>query len=211
MQKKRFRPASLLLGAAALITACAALLLCLSALGSPPLYLSAKGSAEEVSALFMDSLCAGDYDRAAAYCSTALPEENAPADDDAAMIYAALRESLAWEQAGEVQQKGFRAMVPVRLHHLDMTTLTEGLKEEVNAILAVYVEQAASAADIYNDDGSYRDEVVMRAWNEALETRLSRKDDYMTSTLLPLYLSAGDGSWKAAADEALLRALSGGL
>ena len=211
MQKRTLFPAPLLLGAAALLAAFAAFFLCLSAADSPPLFLNAEGSPDEAAALFMDSLCAGDYDRAAAYCSTTLPEENVPSDADAVMVYEALQQSLSWEAAGETRLNGHRALIPVRLHHLDLAVLTAGLKEEVHSLLAGYVESAANASDIYNDDGSYRDEVVMQAWNEALQTRLEQPDNYMTSTLFPLYLTAGDGSWKAAADEALLRALSGGL
>ncbi|MBE6969777.1 MAG: hypothetical protein E7442_06660 [Ruminococcaceae bacterium] len=210
MQKVTNRLAPFLLGAASLFIAVTALLFCLFA-GGKPLILSVSGSPEDTVTAFMDELCRGSYEAASACCLVPLPDENAPTDTDAALLYRVLRENTDWELSGALRRSGRLAQAEILLHQPDAAALTADLKEAVLARLSEYVEEAAHSSDIYKEDGSYRDEVVMQAWDDALQGRLDLREEYMTTTFLLLSLTAEDGSWKIVPDEALIRALSGGV
>lgn len=200
---------AVLWGALAAAVAMLALRLCLAAPGATPLLLASAGDPGDTAAAFLDTLCAGDYAGASAYVLGGLPAEEPPTDADAARVWARVRESWRWEREGEAIVVGTGARQAIRLSCLDAQALTAGLTDDVNARLARYVEQAALASEVYNADNSYREEVVLRAWNEALDARLSAADGSLVTTALELELRYADGAWQVLGSEALMRALSG--
>ncbi len=175
------------------------------------LLLFPRGSAEETADAFFAALESGDYAGASGLCLPALPKEERPGEADAALVYDALRESLRWQREGEGERRGSRAVVRGSLTVLDPAALTRGMKDEVNAILAQRVSQARLSSEVYNEDGSYREAVVMEAWNSALAARLEQADTYYITLPLTLSLEYTGGQWHLEANEALISALSGGL
>lgn len=179
--------------------------------GDSALLFFPKGAPEDCADGFFSALENGDLAAASAFCIPALPPESYPDEADTARIYDALCESRRWQRQVAAERRGNRATLSGTLTVLDPAALTGGLKEDVNAVLATLVAEARLASDVYNEDGSYKDEVVMRAWDTALSARLDRVGDYVTDLPLTLHLLYRDGQWRIETDEALMRALSGGL
>ena len=170
-----------------------------------------KGSPEDCADAFFAAIERGDSNVASAFCVPALPAENRPAEADAARVYDALRGSRHWQRQGVGQRKGNRATVSGTLTVLDPTALTGGMKEDVNAVLAELVAEARLGSDIYNEDGSYKNEVVMAAWDQALTVRLEHAVDYTVELPLTVHLLYQDGQWRVQTNEELMTALSGGI
>ena len=179
--------------------------------GDSALLFFPKGTPEDCADSFFSALERGDLAGASALCSPALPPESYPDEADTARIYDALCESRRWQRQGVAERRGNRATVSGTLTVLDPAALTEGLKTDVNAVLATLVAEARLASDVYNEDGSYKEEVVMKAWDTALSARLDKAGDYTAEVPLTLHLLYREGQWRIETDEALMRALSGGL
>ncbi len=195
------------------ISACAALLTALL-LGffsrGNALLLFPQGSPEESADSFFRALEGGDYAAASALCSPALSAEKRSEETDAALVYDALCVSRHWEGSESSSRSGSTATVTGRFTVLDTEALTSGLKEEVTAQLQQRVAAARENAEVYTEDGSYRDEVVMDAWYSALRQRLSHAEDYYVTRNLTLTLHYRSGQWLIESNEELLLALSGG-
>ena len=160
---------------------------------------------------FLGALEDGDYAAASALCLTPLPGEVPCEDADAAALYEVLRDSWHGEITGSAVPEGSAAYIPVRFTSVDADALCAGLKEDVNALLSSYVEAAALASDIFAEDGSYKDEAVLRAWNEAFAARLGHSEEYLTEYDLTLELRYADRRWQIVPDSEWLRAMAGGV
>ena len=160
---------------------------------------------------FLDAVNEGDYAALCALCLSPLPAEESPTDADAAALYDLLRSSWHAELAGSAVRDGNTAVFPVRFEALDVPDLCNGLKEDVNEILADYVEKAALNSDVCHEDGTYRNEVVISAWNEAFFTRLSHAGDHTFFMNLELELRYVDHRWQVFLSREWMNALSGGV
>lgn len=188
----------------------AALLLCTVGPDKPVTLLGAPAP-DPAAESFLDALNGGDYAAASALCLTPLPGEVPPEDEDAAALYDVIRASWQGELSGSAVLEGNSAFIPVRFSSIDANALCAGLKDDVNALLSSYVEAAALASDVFAEDGSYRDEVVLKAWNEAFSARLERSEEYLLEHDLTLELRYADYRWQIVPDSAWLTAMAGGV
>lgn len=195
---------------AALLLALAALLLCLT--GPHAAVWVPGGTPDPVPAAeeLLSALRRGDYAGLSELCTQPLPAET-ELTGDAAVLYALLKESWDGGVEGSATVTGRDAFVPMYITSLDPEAFGAGLKDDVNVLLSGYVEAADTTAGLYNDDGSYRDELVLRAWDEALSARSAHGEDYLRRTALILQLRYEYGAWHPVPDGTLLSALSGGL
>lgn len=206
--KKKLR-ARLWYGAALVFTLLASALMMFS--GDHALLLFARGTAEETADSFFAHLEKGEYAEASALCRPTLPAETLPQEADTAAVYNALCAGRRWQRSGEASRRGNRAEVRGTLTVLDPVALCEGMNADVNALLSDMVAEAALSSEIYNADGSYREEVVMEAWQRSLEQRLEHPETYETVFPLKLRLLYENGRWLVQPDEELMEALSGGV
>ena len=174
------------------------------------LVLFSRGDPAETVDAFFRCIESGDHAAASALCSPALSPEKPGEEADAASVYEALCRTRHWQGCESVSTHGSYATVSGRFTAADIAALTAGLREDVNREPEAQVAAARTSGEIYNEDGSYRDEVVMAAWNRALSARLEHAEDYCTTSLLTLTLCYREGVWQLRPDEALLRALAGG-
>ena len=176
-----------------------------------PRLISASGDPAGIAGEFLDTLCSGDYAGAAAFCAGGLPSEEIPQDEEAAALYACMKDCWAWESAGELRREGILAYFPVTLTTLDITAFTADMNADVNAVLARCVEEAAHESDIYDENNSFRDEVVQRAWKEVWLGRLELAESFTVTADTELMLRYGEHGWVVVPDAALLDILAGML
>lgn len=203
---------ALLLLALSLLTAVTALVLCAVGQNRDTLVLRELPDPQDTAVRFLDAVCARDY--ALAYSclpgDSDLGLQNLPETPEAARFWALLRNNTRWAPAGECTQSGLSAQLPITLRCPDLAALTADLQSDVNTLLAERVAAAALSAEVYQEDGSYRDEVVLEAYAAALDARLSAETLPERSFSLTLSLELEDDQWFVVPDAALLSALCGG-
>lgn len=171
----------------------------------------ASDPADTVQAFFT-AVCAERYDEANALLSgySTLGLENEPADENARALWALVRSGCEWESAGDPRREGLNAEQDIVFHTPDTDALLDGLERDVNALLARRVEEARRSEEVYNDDGSYRREIVLAVYDEALAARLGGEVPRQSFSVTA-ELEYQDGTWKITPTRALLTALSGGM
>ena len=162
---------------------------------------------------FFTAVCEGRYADANALLGgyATLGLENEPEDENARRIWALIRGGCAWEPSGTAERDGLRARQTVSFTAPDAAALLDGIDADVTARLARRVEDARRSEEIYNADGSYRREVVLAVYDEALSARLESSDIPRRSFSLVTELEYRGGAWKILPTRELLSALCGGL
>lgn len=175
------------------------------------LLLFPHGSPEETADAFFAAIEAGDYTAASELCSPALPLENLPQEKDAELVYTALCASRHYTRDKKAEIQGNHALIEAQLTVLDIASLTKDMNADVNGELSLVVSKARRSAEIYKEDGSYRDDVVMEAWNTVLSRRLEDASGHTKVLPLRLSLIYSGGAWRLETNEELVSALAGGL
>lgn len=96
---------------------------------------------------------------------------------------------------GEVEQNFRQATAQVQIRYLDAAALTENLGPEIQSILEGYVYNARVPEDIYNEDLSFRQDVLEQAYDEAIAARLENTEDYCRKAQIPVRLKYSGGAW----------------
>ena len=157
---------------------------------------------------FFDSLVARDYARAYARLSgvATLGLEDTPASEDAARLMEAVRESWSWRLYGDCTLTRSGATQQVVFNSLDLSRM----RDDIRAATEEEVERLAAslpADEIYAEDGGYLPSFTERAYAAALDTALTRADEYYAATGR---LVKDGGEWLIVPDSALYGALTGG-
>ena len=160
---------------------------------------------------FFDSLVARDYARAYARLSgvATLGLEDTPASEDAARLMEAVRESWSWRLYGDCTLTRSGATQQVVFNSLDLSRM----RDDIRAATEEEVERLAAslpADEIYAEDGGYLPSFTERAYAAALDTALTRADEYYAATGLNVRLVKDGGEWLIVPDSALYGALTGG-
>ena len=160
---------------------------------------------------FFDSLVARDYARAYARLSgvATLGLEDTPASEDAARLMEAVRESWSWRLYGDCTLTRSGATQQVVFNSLDLSRM----RDDIRAATEEEVERLAAslpADEIYAEDGGYLPSFTERAYAAALDTALTRADEYYAATGLNIRLVKDGGEWLIVPDSALYGALTGG-
>lgn len=210
MKRGKFAGAALAL--LALAAAVAGVCLAFFGQGRSALLLGPAAEPGDAVAAFFNAVCAERYDEANALLSgySTLGLENEPAEENARALWALLRGGCEWTPDGGAVRDGLRARQEIVFSTPDAAALTAGIEDDVNALLARRVEEARLSEEIYNDDGSYRREVVLGVYDEALAARLAGSAP-RRSFALTAELEYQDGAWKIVPTRELLAALSGGM
>lgn len=160
---------------------------------------------------FFDSLVARDYARAYARLSgvATLGLEDTPASEDAARLMETVRESWSWRLYGDCTLTRSGATQQVVFNSLDLSRM----RDDIRAATEEEVERLASslpADEVYAEDGGYLPSFTERAYAAALDTALTRADEYYAATGLNIRLVKDGGEWLIVPDSALYGALTGG-
>ena len=191
--------------------AAAAMLLSLVGVNAGTLVARAEGDPAAAAVGFMDALVAGDY--AAAYSHMAgysgLGLENAPADAVGQKMYDALRESYAYELAGNCTVDKLEARQQISFTYLDLTAIEERVQEETTEQLRGIV-QSRPKSQLYDENDNYLPEVAQEAYAAAVSAVLENAEEYYTTAGILLELEYADEQWRVVPSPQLLKAVSGG-
>ena len=199
-----------LLGAA---VAALTVLLCLNCMDREPELLEAPSAAvQRVDALFQ-AVCDDDYPAAAAliYGQPDLGAERSEEDEGiSTYIWDAFVDSMGYELVGDCYATSDGIAQQVQVSYLDITSVTDALRDRSRALLQKRMEEAEDMEQIYDENNEYRqdfvDKVVADAAREAL-----KKDARYVETSLTVNLVYHQGQWWILADNALMQVISGGI
>lgn len=209
MIKKLF---AILLALISIGTAVFALNLCETYVDEPPILLTPPHLAKSQVVTLMNAICDGEYEKAS---QTILGTPNLGIDREASdatgtLIWNAYLDSLSYELVGECYTTEAGLAQKVTITCLDITSVTQNLKERSIPLLEQRVEAAKNTSDIYDENNEYREDFVMSVLYDAVTDAL-HEDAQMQTVELTVNLSFQDGSWWVIADNALLDAISGGI
>lgn len=120
-----------------------------------------------------------------------------PADEAAAAAMDAVcaafpEESAAWTAAGDCVETENTAEFPVTLRYTDAAAMADGLTAEVEAALALRMEEVKFASELC-ENGAYRPEILSEAWEAALSGRVPQE----ATADFTLRLRYHEGQWIA--------------
>lgn len=191
--------------------AAAAMLLSLVGVNAGTLVARAEGDPAAAAAGFMDALVAGDYDAAYSHMAgySGLGLENTPADAVGQKMYDALRESYAYELAGDCTVDKLEARQQISFTYLDLTAIEERVQEETTEQLRGIV-QSRPKSQLYDENDNYLPEVAQEAYAAAVSAVLENAEEYYTTAGILLELEYADEQWRVVPSPQLLKAVSGG-
>ena len=109
---------------------------------------------------------------------------------------------------GPFRQRLLRADGEVTVTVLDPSLLTDGLADDMQALLGERAAGAKRSAELYAADGTILPDVCEQLYGDALRARLSHAADYCGKVSLPVILRYRGGEWLPE-DPAALKAMIG--
>lgn len=177
--------------------------LCLTSLNAPPKLVEIPQEARQCTEELMDAFCGGDYARAEALLAGKpdLGLDRVPEGEVAERLWQAFADSISYEFDGDCYALDAGLARNVKVTCLDLASVTAALETRAAEIL-----DPARADESGNYPEEYRQQVLLAAVETAL-----KQDGVLVTRDVTLQLIFRDGKWLAAADKALLTAISGGL
>lgn len=186
--------------------------LCMNNLDSIPVLLAPVEEARNQAETLMEAVTTGDYDAAGAVIlgEPELGVDRMPKDEAGVMIWEAFMESYRYELVGECFATDSGVSQNVRVTYLDISSVTENLRQRSQSILEERIAQAEDVSELYNENNEFHEEFVMTALYDAVRDAL-REDARETTVEFTLNLVYHDGVWLVVSDGALMSAISGGI
>lgn len=209
---RRKRRIKALWGALATLIAAGAMLLCLYAPSMGMLIAEPSGDPRETAAGFLDALTGQDWEKAYASMDTysQLGLENTPESPEAAALAEALRDSYAYTLSGDCVREDLTARQEVRFTYLSLSAVEDAAADRLPEVLSGIVETRPKN-QVYDEQNNYLPEVAQEAYMTALTDALAEPEAYYATDTFTLTLEYTGGQWRIQPDQALLRALSGGV
>ena len=186
--------------------------LCLLSQDAPVRILELPQEAVDTSDAFAQALNDGDLTAAAQliYSQPALGAEGTPADPETAAVWNAFVNSISFTYTGKCRAADSGLTRTASVTALDVVSVTEKLPERAQSLVNQKIASAESITDVYDESGSFREELVTQILQQALEQCLT-EDAGMITREVTVKLISRDGKWWVVPDQALLQTLSGAI
>lgn len=176
----------------------------------PPVLVTEPASAARQVEGLMDAICSGDYDGASAYLygTPSLGAEiaqGAPGE-----VWEALTDSLSYTLSDDWFASDSGLSLNATVSSLEVSSVTERLKERTEALHEKYVREAENMDEVYDEKGEYSQAFADRVLEDGIREAL-KEDARQTTREITLHLVYEDGQWWVLAEEDFLRWISGGV
>ena len=201
----------ILFGLAGTVLMAGAIAVCLMSLDAPVKIVEYPQAALERSEEMMDAVEKGDFTTAAKYMygQPDLGADRSAEDAVGQLVWAAFVDSIGCEFQGECYATDSGIARKASITTLDISSVTVNLRERSQKLLSERVEAATDVTELYNGD-EFREDVVMEVLKQAVAQAL-REDAKAVSRDVTMNLIYRDGQWWVVPDQALLKAISGGV
>lgn len=201
-----------LFGLVGICVAISALWLSVHAMDAAPAIIETPESALAQVESMMDSFCDGDYAGASTflYGNPSLGVDREAEDEVGALIWAAFETSMSYELVGECYATNEGLAQNIRVTTLDISAVTANIEEHAR----VNIETRAAAAEdydaVFDENDEYRPEFIQEVLRDTTLQALEAVDAQIT-TEVTLHLIWSDGQWWVVSNDALVKAVSGGI
>jgi len=196
----------------AVATAAWSVHLALENIQAEPVLLQAPEAARTQVVTLMDALCSGDEATVTQvlYGQPQLGLDRAPADQVGRLFYRAYQGSLTYALVGDCYATNTGVAMDVTVSALDVAALTRALGPRSQQLLEERVQAAEDVAEIYDETGEYREDVVMAVLYEAAKQVLAENKAMLTWDLT-LECIYEQERWWVVPQDALLQILGSGI
>ena len=187
------------------ISAVTGIVLALTCYRNSPAMLKQPEEAKNTVNSFFHAVCDSDFDTAAQMIQ-GTPDLGVVGDSSdpvGVIIWNAYWDSARFEMVGDCYATDTGVVQNVSFTRLDVSCVSEHLRERSMEILQQRVAQAADPSEIYNEKNEYREDLVMSILEEAAQQILDEEAELVT-TQLAVNLCYEDGQWRIAADKDLI-------
>ena len=165
-----------------------------------------------LSQTLMDAVSGGDFASAGAlmYGQPDLGAGQGSTDAVETMLWEAFTDSIQYEFTGAcyVTETGFARDASITT--LDIATAADAIAEQARALLTQRVENAQEMEELYDEENNFREELIQEVLLEGARQALQEHGQTVTTQVTLRFLYR-DGQWWAVQDQALLKAISGGV
>ncbi len=209
---KRFSACGIIFAALALLLGLAALFICISPVTRQPVLLRPSQEAQLQARQFLTAVCQGDFTGAEQYLlDTPSLGVKRPARSPAGVLFwDAFVESLSFSLEGGCFATANGLGQAVQITYLDIDATAASLNQRSQALLDARLEASRDPSQIYDEHNNYREDVVMDVFLDAVREALDQDAQYRAVTVT-VNMIHRDGKWWVVPDQALLRAISGGI
>ena len=185
---------------------------CFTYYDADPILLSPPEDAVSQVVGMMDTVCEGNLEGAGQYIlgTPSLGADREAADDVGALLWSTYTESLSYELVGDCYVTAAGLAQEVSFTSLDISSVTENLRDRSQALLEKRVDEAEDTSEIYDENYEYREDFVMEVLYDAAVEAV-KKDAKTNTVFITINLSYQDGQWWIVSDNELLDAISGGV
>ena len=196
---------SRILACAGIIASLVAIILALTSFRKTPIMLRQPEQAKNTVNGFLNAVCDNDFETAARMMqgNPDFGVVEAPSDPVGLIIWNTYWDSVRFELVGDCYATDTGVAQNISFTRLDVTGVSEHLRERSMEILQQRVAQAADPSEIYDENNEYREDLVMSILEEAA-LQILREDTELVTTQLTVNLCYEDGQWKIAADKNLV-------
>lgn len=180
--------------------------------GTQPTLIGSTQAPRDQVVAAMDAICAGDFSGAQQYLlgQPSLGVDRELEDPAAAMIWQAFVQSLSYELSGECYATDTGVAQDITLTCLDITSVTANLAQRSEKHLTRLQKEATHISELYDDDGNYRQDVVMKVLSTVVKEAL-KEDSQQTTCTFTLQLVSRKGQWYIRPNSEFISALLGGI
>lgn len=196
---------------AGMVLAVGAVMLSLNKMEASPVMLAAPEEAYTTADALMNAFAEGNFTEAETYLygTPSLGVDREAADPVGQLIWDAFADSIDYQFAGEVYATDTGLARNVSITTLDITSVTQTLKERSEVLLEQRVALAEDVSQIYDENNDYREDFVMDVLYDAATQSLEEDARYLTEEIT-LNVVFRQGQWWILPDHSLLRVISGG-
>ncbi len=183
-----------------------------ASIDAEPVLLTPPSSAHTQVTQMMDAFCAGDYASAqqAMYGTIELGVDRDASDEIGQLVWDAFEASMRYELVGECYATDSGLSQDIRIQTMDISSVTQYIKDNAKTVLEERVLAAEDLDAVYENDDEYRDEFVNAVLYDVACDAIENHAKTVESELT-LNLTWADGQWWVVSNEALLKAVSGGV
>lgn len=185
--------------------------LCFLSLDASAILVGGARQAEARTEALMEAICQGDDAAAGSMLQgqPALDSGRSPESSLGQLLWEAYRGSIAYEFSGSCYASDSGLCRDVTVTALDIPAVMQQLKADAQTLLNKHAASSDSD-EVYEDDGSYREEFVMDVLCDGAK-KILKQEQPLTSHTITLQLTCRDGQWYVLPDPALIHVLAGGM
>lgn len=189
------------------ITAAASVFLAISYRNEKPILMEEPVQARNTADAFMTAVCDSDFTKATQmiYGQPELGVDQESNDLVGQLFWDAYWDRINFELVGDCYVTEEGVCQEVSMTYLDISNISEKLRQRSMTILQERIAQATDTSEIYDENNDYREDLVMSVLNQAAQEVVAEADT--VTVVFSLNMRHVDGQWMIIADKELIDTL----